>query len=146
MELKQTPWIDGFLADIQNENTEVSVTIKGHVLRFKVVSDSAELAKIKAKAGMLADATAKKVPGPWADYTPMDRSTAGRVALLAEISIEPKLSELDCMKIAKQNALFFDTVMEALDQATRIEVDVAHVKRVEAAKNESGETPASETD
>lgn len=141
----ETPWVDQFLADIASESSEIVITIKGHSLRFNVLTDAVELGRIKAKARELVAFLGKKQSGPFEGLTPVDPETAGRVAMLSELSIEPKLSHVDILKIARREALFFDSVIAALDRASEVDMQVEQVKRINEAKNESSGTSSGET-
>lgn len=141
-----TPFIDQLLADIRPQSSEVVVATKHATLRFRAVTSAGEMRRLQNVCRAFADEMSKKHAHPsWKSLTPMDREFAGRVALVAELSVEPKLTTLDVARIADTNGLFFGQVCEALDEASRVDATIEYVRDVEASKNASGGTPSGET-
>lgn len=141
-----TPLIDQLLADIRPQSSYVVVKTRSATLTFRTVADAAEMRRLTDICRTFADSMAKKSAHPeWRDLTPMDREYAGRVALIAELSAEPRLSPLDVAKIARTNGLFFSQVCEAIDNASRVDATIEYSRELEYSKNASGGIPSGET-
>lgn len=142
----ETPFIDQLLADIRPQSSFVVVKTKSATLRFRSVADAAEMRRLTDICRTFADSMGKKSGhSQWRDLTPMDREHAGRVALISELSVEPKLSPLDVARIAQANGLFFGQVCEAVDQASRVDATIEYVNGLEQSKNASSGIPSGET-
>jgi len=84
--------------------------------------------------------------GEYKGLTPCEGRTAKLAFLLSELSVEPKLSHIDALKLARRAGQCFLQIMEAIDRLSSIEIQLEEVSGMESLKNESSGTSSTETD
>lgn len=102
--------IDELITEAGGDEAEAEFTFPtstGRVFRAKRIRSAAALSKVLARAKKLKDRTKSNTPETWHPYLPITEETARGVAFLEASLIEPKLSTLDCLKLADKAGAYF---------------------------------------
>jgi len=144
-ESSQTPFIDSLIEACQPLQKTVRVSIRGIPLTFRICTDMEELATIQVGADAFAKMASNHVSlESLKDLTPCDERTSKLAFVLAELSVEPKLSHAEALRFARRAGTVFLQIVSTIDQVSQIDFQVEEVGGIELSKNESSETPSSE--
>lgn len=106
---------------------------KGDTLRFRHPSSSDELGKLAQSA--VTFATEGLAPGKcldsWKPYIPENKAVAAKAYYIAALSVAPKLSQFDCLKMAKVAPMLFDAIYGLVSQATEVRGAIREAAEVE---------------
>lgn len=133
---------DIFLEKCKPKNESFTLTVNGIAIKCRVITDYSELQKMRREAsefaGICIAGKLSKELKPWA---PSDPETAARAFYLTKFAVEPKVTQLDALKIAKGCGLAFDQIVQAIDQTCLIETTLTFNEAIESEKKDSSETP-----
>lgn len=126
---------------------EFSITLpKGEVFTFRSVRDYSEIRKLALDGQKLAKAFKKGLVTPQLKaVAPSDDSVAAQAFMLAETSIEPKLTQYDVLRIAKGAGWLFAEIVRQYDAAQSKFASDTEVEETERLGESSIETSTGET-
>lgn len=118
----------------------------GDKMRFRVVTDLTEINAMKRGARQFAEmVTGGHCPEEWKPYCTTDLDVIGAAYALSELSVEPKITKLDALMLAKEAGPVVSFLQQAID-AKQMRAGFVSVRDIEEKKSESGQTLDSETD
>ena len=110
-------------ADAKQEDTFTVSLFNGDIITFRLANSSSEVEALEKQARRLVRVATNNPPESWKPFLPLDESTARQVIYVSALSVEPKLSQRDCLEMAKTPYLvpvmlvFFNAVMEKISMA-----------------------------
>jgi hypothetical protein len=118
-------FVDKLLDDYGAKETEFSVYLpQGEELRFKSLNDYVEIKKLHQRARAFAKshlAGNHKGVKELAQYATDDNDLAVMAHIIADLSIEPKLSPADVLKLSKHAALIVTHIGSAITERLTLE-------------------------
>ena len=112
-----------------------TIEIKG--ITFKAITDHKAWSGALAKSKMFTAACKKKaVPPEFKQFLIDDVKIQIECAMLGEMSVEPKVGELDFMRLAYEAPLMFRSIVEEWDANTRGRLQQAVEEGIEDAKKD----------
>lgn len=110
--------IDDILKRYERESETIEVVLPfGEKLKFRQFEDADDFeAYLESSKAFVKLVESKEGIHPnWKPYLPKLRTTALKVHLVSYLSIEPKLAELDAMKLAKGNESVFTHIYNEIE-------------------------------
>ena len=138
----------GSLIDRYSPPEEIfTVTLSGgEEFTFKPLTSLPEVNALKVGISQFAEMVrTKSCPPAWADYLTDDAATLTACYVIAHMSVEPKLTQLDCLKIANKAWRVIDELQRGIDDHQYRSGVVADAVAIEAKKNGSEPTTVTET-
>lgn len=114
--------IDRLVASYAPKESTFTVELaKGDVLTFRHPASADEFARLTSGAVQFAST----LGGPttlesWKEFVPEDKGIAAKAYFLHALSHEPKLSQLDCLKLAAKAPMLFQTIYNLVSEATEV--------------------------
>jgi hypothetical protein len=126
------------LIDQYKAPDEFDVTLPaGEVFKFRAITSHSELVQFRKNTAMFVkSATSKLVPEEWKPYTPIPAETAQIVYMVAELSVEPKLTQLDVLQIAKHLPFILETFNQQIEFNRSAIFQKSVEESIEAGKDE----------
>ena len=139
--------IDNLLAHIKPEPTFTVELPGSHIFTFRPIANADEEKKLLDDTRDLNQIIGEgKVPDTWKPHLIRDLRNLAYVVTLATLSVEPKLSQLDLLRLASEAPLYFSHLARQVDNYLRNADAIRQQEEVEEAKKGSPETSTSETD
>jgi hypothetical protein len=118
----------------------------GRVFECRIPRDADKIGEILKRGKNLAKLTVKNSPPSWHPYLPLSESVAVNATIIAECVIEPKITQQDAVRLAKERGAYFMEITahvkgELLGSHVRAEEE-----EIEALGEASGETDAASSD
>lgn len=107
---------DKLIADYKSPE-EFEVTLPGgEVFKFRgIPTHSALVAFNKAMATFIKSIKATCLVEEWKPYAPITPETAQKIYTVAELSVEPKITQLDAAKLAHGAPFLFETLYDGVE-------------------------------
>lgn len=119
--------VDALLAESNDDGVETfTLTVgKGHALKGQLVRDADGLNKMFRRARVFIKKTKANTPPSWHPYLPISEDVAQGMAFMEAMLVEPKLSHLDMLRLAKGAGGYFLTISADLKaKALGLQVDM----------------------
>lgn len=125
--------VDELIQESGGNSEEAEYTFEatsGRTFRARRLRSAGELAKVIARSRRLLTRTDKNTPAAWHPYLPISNEVAIGTSFIEAGLIEPKLSTLDCLRLAEKSGAYFLEISRNLQaeaynvQAERDEADV----------------------
>lgn len=114
----------------------------GEAFTFRAVSDYVDLKALKASAKAFVEAIQKgPQPPEWAGLYIGDPELLHSVFMISELSLDPKLSQLDVLRLARHAVFVFEFFKNGIDDYLVGRATAIEAGGIDAAKNESSEIP-----
>lgn len=131
--------LNGFLEEHGDRKDKVlELKFGSHVLRFSLLSGYLERQQYAknmiAFVEKLTDQ--KRIPQEWKELGKFTEEEASAAFLLSEQSFEPKISQLDALKMVKGAGSATMIIVQQLAEASKIEADVELATKVETQKKD----------
>lgn len=138
--------IDEILALVEPPSETITVELAGKALTFRAIRDRSELQRLKRAAAQFALIDPNSVPiEEVRELYRTDAETMAMAYVMAETSISPKFTPVDLLKLAKRAALAFEQLKDQINAGHVRSIELGERQVIEDAKNESSETPVTET-
>jgi hypothetical protein len=118
--------VDDLISAFRPESTVHTVDLgRGFSLTFRTVTDASELASMKTRAEKFAKILYSKACTPaLVAVRPENRTVAVNAWFLSQVATDPKWSQADWLKLARDAAFVFEAAFQAMNEAqTRAEVE-----------------------
>ncbi|RYG36114.1 hypothetical protein EON81_10745 [bacterium] len=143
--------VDEFVRGLIQETAVTSTTFEISFGDRKIVmgipSDHSEILERKRKIAAVVEAMDGAEAHPdWAAVLPADPETKTAAALLAEMTVSPKMTARHWLLLARESGLAFETSVGAVNRYMAMVGPSAQVRLIEEAKNASSATSSGETD
>lgn len=131
--------LNGFLDSHGDKKDKVLVLEFGtHVLKFNLLSGYLERQQYAknmiAFVEKLTDQ--KRIPAEWKELGKFTEEEASAAFLISEQSADPKISQLDALKMVKGAGSATMIIVQQLAEASKIEADASLAERVDAQKKD----------
>lgn len=109
----------------------------GEVFTFRAIKSHAELVDFRKRAGVFVKAaTSRALIEAWKEFAPIPAETALIAFTVSELSLEPKIEQLDALTLAKNLPWVLETMYEQIELNRSIIFNKAVSDNVEAGKDE----------
>lgn len=133
--------IEALIAAVKPPETFAVEMPGGHVLVFRSIANADEEKEIIDETRNLEKVIASgNVHPAWKPYLIKDVRNLAYVTSLARLSVEPKLSVLDMLRLATEAPLYFGHLAREVDGYLRNAQAIEQSEGVEVAKKESPQT------
>ena len=129
-------FIESMLGIFEQPDDEVAVTVGGKTLLFRVLKDASEFNALKRRGVEFAKLSRSPEPGSEKWFQAADSSTKGFAFVLAETSLQPKLSASSLLKLAHQAVFGWEALRDAWTLAMVTRNVSAEIRGVEEAKKD----------
>lgn len=117
----------------------------GRLFCARTIHDSSAIMEIEKKVKHVQKVIEKKrVPSEWLPFLPIDAGVLRMCVYCEELLLEPKLSLLDALKLAKQCGMLIPTLGAHLLEGMAGIVTEAEVEEIDDLKNDWSETDSTE--
>ena len=109
----------------------------GETFTFRAIKSHTELVDFRKKAAVFVKAaTSKALIDAWKEFAPIPAETALIAFTVSELSLEPKIEQIDALSIAKNVPWILETMYEQIELNRSIIFNKAVSESVEAGKGE----------
>lgn len=117
----------------------------GDKMRFRVVTDLTEINAMKRGARQFAEmVSGKRCPVEWHPYVTHDIEVLGAAYALAELSVDPKITKLEALMLAKEAGPVVSFLQQAVD-TRQMRAGFMSVRDIDEKKSELEKTSDLET-
>ncbi|HLO97253.1 MAG TPA: hypothetical protein VK171_01550 [Fimbriimonas sp.] len=108
--------LESFIEEYKAPETFVVTLPGGHEFKFKTIKSHTEFVGFTEKAKRFIKLTqGKSVPKDWKQFQPIHPETANKAFTVSELSLEPKFSQLDALRLAQEVPFVLETFFEKLE-------------------------------
>jgi len=123
----------------------VIVLPEGEPLIFRMPKSYADITAMHKRAGEFAEAVDAVNAGPMAEFSDLGAKTLAYAAIIAEMSVEPKISQKQACNMALRAGGLFQYLLAKIIDRTSLAHEVEMAQGVDAAKKDSGNPSITET-
>ncbi len=125
---------------IREEFFEVQLP-DGEILKFRTVRTLTQKKELKRAIFDFGEriSTAKSIPAEWKKYLPIDRDVAESLAVIKLLSVEPKFTDLDILRLHAIPHIADFIAYQMMDKI-RLSTDFADIEDIDEAKKDSAPT------
>lgn len=130
--------VDDLIEDFEAEHSgNYDITLQtGRVIIVRDVTDGRELDKMQERAKFLLRSVKRAPNAEWLPYLPASDAVVTTAAYLEAISVEPKLSFVDGLKMGKRAAPLLLEIGQKITDKMTGNVQSVEAAKVDAAKND----------
>lgn len=146
--MENTTQLDSLIAKYRPKEATFQVKFpEGETFEFRTIADYLELKQFQAATKRFVDGVTKApVPEEWEPYFLKDKAFLEGVYCVSELSVAPKLTLLDVMRLGRGAVFAFEHLKSQIDAMLTGQGNRLEEEALEAAKNESSETTSIDSD